>query len=70
MTKKFVNNRFIREPEVQRLTGLSRSTRWRLEQDGDFPNRHQISPNAIAWLESDIQNWIAERVVPMEESNV
>ncbi len=51
-------DRFIREPEVRRTTGLSRSTRWRLERDGRFPMRRKISPNAVAWLESEIQDWL------------
>ena len=45
-------DRFIREAEVQRITGLSRTTRWRLEREGKFPSRRQLSENAVAWLES------------------
>lgn len=54
-------DRFIREPEVRRTTGLSRSTRWRLERDGRFPMRRKISPNAVAWLESEVQDWLRTR---------
>ena len=53
-----MNDRFLREPEVRRRTGLSRSTRWRLEGAGKFPRRVRISANAIAWRESDIDEWI------------
>ena len=53
--------RFIREPEVRRTTGLSRTTRWRLERDGKFPSRRRISANAVAWLESEVQEWLRER---------
>lgn len=51
-------DRFLREPEVRRVSGLSRTTRWRLERAGVFPKRRQISPNAVAWLESEIQAWL------------
>lgn len=54
-------NRFLREREVRKITGLSRSSRWRLEQLGLFPRRRAISPGAVAWLESEIESWIAER---------
>ena len=54
-------DRFIREPEVKRITGLSRTTRWRLERKGKFPPRRQLSENAIGWLESEIRAWIASR---------
>ncbi len=54
-------NRFLREPEVARLTGLSRTTRWRLERAGRFPRKRRISENAVAWVASEIENWMAER---------
>lgn len=54
-------NRFLREPEVHQITGLSRTTRWRLEQNGLFPRRRRISANAVAWLESELREWIASR---------
>ena len=61
-------DRFMREPEVGRLTGLSSSTRRRLECAGLFPRRHRIARKAVGWLESEIQDWIrarAEDEVPL-----
>ena len=55
------SDRFIREPECRRLTGLSRPTRWRLERAGLFPRSRQLSANAKGWLLSEIRAWIAER---------
>lgn len=54
-------DRFIREKECQATTGLSRVTRWRLERQGKFPRRRQISANSIAWLESEVREWMASR---------
>ena len=54
-------DRFIGEAEIKKITSLSRSTRWRLERSGDFPKKRKISPNRIAWLESDILEWIEAR---------
>ena len=54
-------DRFLREPEVRSITGLSRTTRWRLEQVGQFPKRRKISANAVAWLASEVQEWLAAR---------
>ena len=59
-------DRFVREKEVERLTGLSRTTRWRLERQGKFPRRRQISTNAVAWLASEIHAWMTERSAPIE----
>jgi len=47
--------------EVCRITSLSRTTVWRMERAGDFPRRRQLSPGRVAWLESEIQQWIAAR---------
>ena len=54
-------DRIMRDPEVEHVTGLSRTTRWRLARAGKFPKRHQISPNCSGNLESEIRAWIAER---------
>jgi predicted DNA-binding transcriptional regulator AlpA len=51
----------IREPECRRRTGLSRSTRWRLERRGKFPRRRQLSPGCSGWLASEIAAWISAR---------
>ena len=56
-----MTDRFIRDPECRQITGLSRTTRWRLERAGQFPKRRQISPNAVAWLESEVQEWLRDR---------
>ena len=63
-----MSDRFIREPEVHGITGLSRTTRWRLEREGKFPARRQISDNAVAWVESEILNWIATRQTPLSQA--
>jgi prophage regulatory protein len=56
--------RIIREPAVNKATGLSRTTRWRLEREGKFPPRRKLSDNAVGWLESEIGEWIASRNIP------
>ena len=55
------DERIIREPECKRRSGLSRSTRWRLERDGKFPRRRRISPGASGWLESEFATWLHAR---------
>ncbi len=61
--------RLLRFPEVKpRIGDLARSTVWRLEKAGKFPAHRQISANAVGWLESEIDAWIAARQVAGEES--
>ncbi len=55
------HDRIIREKECFNLSGLSRTTRWRLERRGDFPRRRKLSENAIGWLESEILAWVQKK---------
>jgi prophage regulatory protein len=48
---------FLRFPAVRARTGLSRSTIWRLEQEGLFPRRRRISRRAVAWAAEEIEAW-------------
>ena len=54
-------DRFIGEPEIKKITSLSRSTRWRLEREGKFPKKHHLSANRIGYLQSDIKEWLESR---------
>ena len=38
----------------------------RLEKMGKFPKRVRIGENRVAWLLSEIERWIAERVAQRE----
>jgi prophage regulatory protein len=35
---------------------------WRLEREGKFPRRVKLGENRHGWLESEIDDWIAERM--------
>ena len=48
--------------EVRSRTGqMSKATYWRLRRAHSFPNPIAISARRKAWLESDINAWIASR---------
>ncbi len=53
--------KLLRFPVVREMTGLSRSTIWRLERRGEFPKHHRIAPNVVAWVERDVMSWIEIR---------
>jgi prophage regulatory protein len=48
-----------RRPEVERITGLSRSGIYARMQSGTFPRSVKLGENSVGWKESDIQDWIA-----------
>lgn len=53
--------RILRLKEVIEKTGLSRSTVYRLEQNGGFPKRKMIAKRAVGWIEIDINKWISKK---------
>jgi prophage regulatory protein len=52
----------IRLKEVQQRVPYSRATIYRLVQAGAFPGNIPIGGRAVAWLESDVNNWIEQRL--------
>jgi prophage regulatory protein len=54
------SDRLLRKPDVTARTGLSVSAIYRLETSGRFPRRFQIGLRAVAWYESDIEEFIAD----------
>ena len=44
-------------------TGLTKTVQFYLERDGKFPQRRVISPRVVAWIEDEIDAWIASRPI-------
>jgi len=57
-----LSNKLIRLSGVKDLTGLSKSTIYARIAEGTFPKQIPLGPRLVVWLESDIQNWIADQV--------
>jgi len=53
--------KILRVAEVIAQTGISRVTIWRLEREGKFPRRIQLSEHAIGWLGKEIDAWVQSR---------
>lgn len=51
-------DRRIREKECASRSGLSRSRRWQLEQEGAFPKKTALGRNSVSWLLSDVLWWV------------
>jgi prophage regulatory protein len=52
----------IRLEAVKARTGLSRSTLYAYMREGRFPQPVAISERCVAWIEGEIDAWIAERI--------
>ena len=56
----------VRLPAVCRMTGLGRSTIYRMEAVGQFPQRIKLGLRAVGWMESEVQAWLTMRATARE----
>ncbi|HDY8039953.1 TPA: AlpA family transcriptional regulator [Vibrio vulnificus] len=54
--------RFLKLKEVMEKTALSRSAIYRKMNDGEFPESVSLGERAIAWVESEVDEWMEERL--------
>lgn len=52
----------LRWPEVSKRVPISRSHAHALAAQGKFPKPIKLGPRASGWLESEISQWLADRV--------
>ena len=57
-----LNRTICRLPEVMARTGLSRSTIYEMIRKRRFPAQINLGPRAVGWVESEIVEWIEERI--------
>ena len=57
----------MRRREVEKVLGISRSSIYRLMQEGRFPRPVRIGPAAVRWRASDITAWVESRPVATGE---
>lgn len=69
-------HRLIRRKQVELAIGLSRSTIYaRLDPksphyDSDFPKPISLGSMSVAWVEAEIQSWIASRIAASRKEGV
>ncbi len=61
-------NRFLDWSKLSPIVPYTRQHIGRLERAGKFPRRVQLGENRVAWLESEIEAWIAERAAERDQS--
>jgi prophage regulatory protein len=60
--------KFLRRPQVEKRTGLSTSTLYALIAQGKFPKPIRITGHRVAWIESEVDAWAAERIAKSREA--
>lgn len=54
--------RLLRLPSVMHLVGKGKTSLYQAVAAGEFPKPVKIGARAAAWLESEVDAWIAEQV--------
>lgn len=57
----YTANAILRRPQVEALTGLSRSSIYRMMDADKFPKPRRIGAQAVGWIAQEIDTWIASR---------
>ena len=60
--------RVVSKKELRTVCGIPYSPQHiaRLESVGKFPKRIQLGQNRVAWLQSEIEEWLDERIAKRE----
>ena len=53
---------FLRRKQIEKVTGLARSTIYDKIKSGSFPKPVKIGDRAVAWLGSEIDEWQRDRI--------
>jgi len=62
-----MHDRLLRRRDVEKITGMSRSSIYRLMQESEFPWPVKVGPAVVRWKASDIAAWIESRPVATSE---
>jgi len=59
-------NKLLKFADVRQRTQRSRSSIYEDMAAGSFPKPIKIGSRAVAWIETDIDDWITERIAERE----
>ena len=59
---KTIGERLLRLPEVFERVPFGETTLYRLMREGSFPKNIQLGSNMVAWVASEIEEWINTQI--------
>lgn len=64
-----VKQRLIRIRLVMEMTGISKSYIYQLVKEKEFPKPVKLTKGskAVAWIESEVQEWVESRIAERDE---
>jgi prophage regulatory protein len=60
--ERIMGHKILRLPDVIERVGFSRSSIYAFVDNGTFPKPVQIGIRAVGWLDSDVDDWILDRI--------
>lgn len=54
--------RMLRLAQVLDVTGLGKTKIYELQAEGTFPMRVKLTVHSVAWIEEEVQAWLAARI--------
>lgn len=60
--------RLIKLNEVMKSTGLARATVYKYMNEGEFPKSVSLGARAVAWVESEVQDWIMDQITERDNN--
>ena len=59
----------VREAERRRITGISRVSQWRLEQEGRGARRVKLGAHSVGWVRSELEEQVASLLAARDASS-
>ncbi len=57
-----MTDKLLRAKEVMKIVGLGKTSLYGYMKAGMFPKGVKIGPRAVAWPESAVNRWVADRL--------
>lgn len=54
--------RLLQRKDVEKITGMKRSSIYKKMSTGDFPKPIKVGTRAVRWCSSDIDSWIERKI--------
>lgn len=65
-----MKTKFLRLANVIAVTGLGRSTIYKLMAEKDFPISVSLGERSVAWVEQEIEDWIFSKIAQRDNRMV
>ena len=56
------NYQFLRLKQVRDMTCLSKSSIYRLVEEGDFPRQVPLGARSVVWVKSQVEYWMSKKL--------